>query len=86
MIRKYRHFPPLLLAVALALPLVTTGCAEHRYYRVYDPHYRDYHRWDDHEVVLQPVDGRNPSRPASRLSQVARRREEGILELAAQPR
>ena len=52
MIRKYRHFPTLLLVVALASPLVTTGCAEHRYYRVYDPYYRDYHRWDDHEVVF----------------------------------
>jgi hypothetical protein len=52
MIREYRHFPTLLLAVALASPLVTAGCAEHHYYRVYDPYYHDYHRWDDHEVVF----------------------------------
>ena len=38
MIRKYRYFPTLLLAFALASPLVPTGCAEHSYYRVYDPY------------------------------------------------
>ena len=31
--------------------MITTGCAEHGYYRVYDPYYHDYHRWDDHETV-----------------------------------
>ena len=39
-----------LLAVVISAPLLTTGCAEHRY-RVYDPYYRDYHDWDDHERV-----------------------------------
>ena len=32
----------LLLAPALALPVVSAGCGEHRYY---DPYYHDYHRW-----------------------------------------
>ena len=37
------------LALAVGLPLLTVGCAEHHYYRAYDPYYRDYHRWDRHE-------------------------------------
>ncbi|HTR65598.1 MAG TPA: hypothetical protein VMH85_07485 [Terriglobales bacterium] len=41
----------LLLSAVLAAPLVTTGCAEHHYYRVYDPYNHDYHRWDNNEVV-----------------------------------
>jgi hypothetical protein len=31
--------------------LATLGCADHHYYRAYDPYYNDYHRWDDHERV-----------------------------------
>jgi len=42
--RKCAYLGPLLLAVALAVPLATTGCAEHHYYRVYDPYYHDNHR------------------------------------------
>ena len=41
----------LLLAAALLFTVSTIGCAEHRYGRVYDPYYSDYHRWDDHERV-----------------------------------
>ena len=37
-----RYLTSLLLASALALPLLGTGCSEHRYY---DPYYHDYHRW-----------------------------------------
>jgi hypothetical protein len=37
------------LALAVGLPLATVGCAEHHYYRAYDPYYNDYHRWDRHE-------------------------------------
>ncbi len=48
--REHLTLGSLLLAVSLIVPLVTAGCAEHRY-RVYDPYYHDYHRWDDHEVV-----------------------------------
>lgn len=40
-----RHVFLILLAAALALPAITSGCAERRSYRVYDPYYRDYHRW-----------------------------------------
>jgi len=39
------------LTLALALPMLTTACAEHRYYRAYDPYYHDYHRWDHGEDV-----------------------------------
>lgn len=47
-----KYLSSLLLGAALTLPLVTAGCAEHHYYRVYDPYYRDYHRWDNDEVVF----------------------------------
>jgi len=40
-----------LLAGVVATPLITTGCAEHHYYRVYDPYYSDYHRWGPDEDV-----------------------------------
>ena len=46
-----RWFSSLLLGAALISPLVGTGCAAHAGYRVYDPYYHDYHRWDDHETV-----------------------------------
>ncbi len=44
----FKHFAPLLLAAALAFPVLMTGCATH--VRYYDPYYNDYHVWD-HEVV-----------------------------------
>jgi hypothetical protein len=47
---------PLCLAATMAVSLTTAGCAEHHYYRVYDPYYRDYHVWNDNEVVYS--DGR----------------------------
>jgi hypothetical protein len=37
------------MAGALATPVIITGCAARVGYRVYDPYYRDYHVWDDHE-------------------------------------
>lgn len=37
------------LAVALASPVVISGCAEH--VRVYDAEYGDYHDWNHQEVV-----------------------------------
>jgi hypothetical protein len=39
----------LLLSAALASSLAGIACAEHHYYRVYDPYYTDYHVWDDAE-------------------------------------
>jgi hypothetical protein len=39
------------LATGLALSLAGAGCAEHRYGRVYDPYYSDYHVWNNDEVV-----------------------------------
>ena len=49
--RKQKYIGTFLLAGALALPLATVGCAEHRYYRADDPYHHDYHRWDNNEVV-----------------------------------
>lgn len=47
-----RWFPSLLLAAALAVPMLATNCAPHRTeYRVYDPYYSDYHVWNDNEGV-----------------------------------
>jgi hypothetical protein len=39
------------LALVLAGSAFTLGCAEHHYYRVYDPYYSDYHDWNHDEVV-----------------------------------
>jgi hypothetical protein len=47
---RYRYLSSLLLAAAFFVPAVTTGCAT-RTYRVYDPYYNDYHRWDRPETV-----------------------------------
>jgi len=43
----------LLLATALSVLGVLTGCATHVGvgYRVYDPYYSDYHPWNDRETV-----------------------------------
>jgi len=42
---------PLCLALVFAALLGGLGCAEHHYYRVYDPYYHDYHRWDHQEAA-----------------------------------
>jgi len=41
----------LVLAGALATSLAGLACSEHHSYRVYDPYYTDYHRWNNDEVV-----------------------------------
>jgi len=49
---KKKFVGSFLLAGALALPLFTTACAEHRrgyYYN--DPYYHDRHHWDNNETV-----------------------------------
>ncbi len=51
-----RYFSALVMAACLAgfaSPLISTGCAARVgvRYRVYDPYYNDYHRWDDRETV-----------------------------------
>ena len=43
-----QKFGSLLLLCALAVPITTVSCAEHRV-RVYDPYYSDYHNWDPDE-------------------------------------
>jgi hypothetical protein len=47
--RGYTYLTSLLLATALGLPLLSAGGAEHRYTRVHDPYYNDYHRWSPDE-------------------------------------
>ncbi len=49
---KSRFLSSCFLAAALASSVLSTACAEHhRYYRVYDPYYSDYHVWNNDEVV-----------------------------------
>lgn len=51
MSRGYRCLCTLLLAGAIASPMLISGCAAHAEYRVYDPYYSDYHVWNNDEVV-----------------------------------
>jgi hypothetical protein len=53
MLNSKRSLRSLLMVASLATPVVITGCAARVGvgYRVYDPYYRDYHVWDDHETV-----------------------------------
>jgi hypothetical protein len=44
-----KNFEMLPLAIALAFPVLVTGCEGH--VRYYDCYYGDYHTWDHHEVV-----------------------------------
>jgi len=46
-----RILSAILLAGSVITPALTTGCAEHHYYRAYDPYYGDYHRWGPNEEV-----------------------------------
>jgi hypothetical protein len=51
----HRYFGIAVLSAAFVLPvMVTAGCAGRVTYgaRVYDPGYRDYHDWNDNEVVF----------------------------------
>jgi hypothetical protein len=48
---KSRFLSSCVLAAALTCSVVGTACAEHHYYRVYDPYYSDYHTWNRGEVV-----------------------------------
>ena len=53
MLNSKRCLRSLLMVASLAAPVMFTGCAARVGvgYRVYDPYYRDYHPWDDHETV-----------------------------------
>ena len=48
---KTRWLGTILLGVAMASPLVLTGCAEYATVRAYDPYYNNYDAWNNHEVV-----------------------------------
>ncbi len=49
-LRGKQKFYSMILAGAFGLAMLT-GCAEHHYYRAYDPYHNDYHAWDNHETV-----------------------------------
>jgi hypothetical protein len=49
--RTLRPLSSFLLATALIVPMATIGCAEHASYRYYDADHRDYHSWNNSEVV-----------------------------------
>ena len=49
---KSRFVSSLFLAAAVGCSALSTACAEHHYYRVYDPYYSDYHVWNRDEVVF----------------------------------
>jgi hypothetical protein len=51
MSRCYRYLCTLLLAGAIAAPVLISGCAARAEYRVYDPYYSDYHVWNHDEIV-----------------------------------
>lgn len=46
-----RFVTSLLLSAAIGASVMGAACAEHHYYRVYDPYYSDYHVWNDNEVT-----------------------------------
>ena len=48
---RSRFISSLFLAAALAPLVVSTACAEHHYYRAYDPYYSDYHVWNHDEAT-----------------------------------
>jgi hypothetical protein len=52
MSRTGRLIGSLSLAAALISQVAIAGCAARASYRVYDPYYNDYHRWDDHEAGI----------------------------------
>jgi hypothetical protein len=43
------HFLKSCFGATLLAVVLSTGCAVHAGYRVYDPYHGDYHVWDDHE-------------------------------------
>ncbi len=51
LLRKRQYLQPMILAMAFGMAMLVTGCAEHHYYRAYDPYHNDYHNWDSHENV-----------------------------------
>jgi hypothetical protein len=46
--KSLKKCAPIVLAVAIFLPVLITGCTVHA--RVYDPYYRDYHDWNGETV------------------------------------
>ena len=48
--RGSNSFSLLILAAGLTAAALGNACAEHHYYRVYDPYYTDYHVWNPDEA------------------------------------
>jgi len=61
-----KHRRAFLLAIPLLSAIAGIGCAEHHYYRVYDPYYTDYHVWNDDEIVYYRHWSNQAHRDASR--------------------
>ena len=51
MLQGNRILGAILLAGSIASPLITTGCAEHHYYRAYDSSYGSYRPWGPDEEI-----------------------------------
>jgi hypothetical protein len=53
MLNAKLYLRSLLMVASLATQVIITGCSARVgvAYRAYDPYYRDYHVWDDHEIV-----------------------------------
>lgn len=49
MTRGSHRLSSLFLAVTILASSVGIACGGHRYYRVYDPYYTDYHQWTPEE-------------------------------------
>jgi len=49
-LRGKQKFQSMILVIAFGVAILTS-CAEHHYYRAYDPYHNDYHAWDNHETV-----------------------------------
>jgi hypothetical protein len=67
---RARYLSSLLLAAAIAAPVVATGCGDH-YYRAYDPYDHTYHTWGPDEQVYYNqwvVETHHPNRPYKKLN------------------
>ncbi len=47
--RTYACLRALLMAAVVVAPVASTSCVVRARARIYDPDYRDYHRWDGRE-------------------------------------
>ena len=79
---KYVNLGSLFLGVAFLFSTITMGCAVRGSYRVYDPEYHDYHRWDNNEAVYYQRREVETHRRHEDFPSPRSRRAERILDLA----